>query len=417
MPRPQRSTARDPDQRAIRWRRSHNLDPVYVQHLSVADFRSWQRADLAFEPGVNVLVGPNGQGKTNLLEAVGYLASLSSHRVPNDGPLIRSGADHATVQAAVVEAGRQLVLEVEIIPGKANRAKLNRSPVPRPRDILGGLRTVLFAPEDLGIVRGDPAERRRFLDDLLVQRAPRFAAVRSDYDRVLKQRGALLKSSGSARRDGAGRPAAADLSTLDVWDGHLAQHGAELLVGRLELLDALKPFAVEAYGQIAPVSFGPREEPAFGLRYVSSVDLGSDSVEAQIPPASTVSAALLADLTRLRSQEIERGVTLVGPHRDELELTLNGLPLRGYASHGEGWSAALSLRLGAFTLMKSDGAEPVLVLDDVFAELDEARRDQLAAIAAKAEQVLISSAVIDDVPEALTGARFDIEAGEARRVR
>jgi DNA replication and repair protein RecF len=380
---------------------------MYVAHLSVADFRSWPRADLAFEPGASVLVGPNGQGKTNLLEAIGYLSTLSSHRVALDAPLVRAGAQRAIVQAAVVSDGRQLVLEVEITPGRANKAKLNRSPVPRPRDILGGLRTVLFAPEDLAIVRGDPSERRRFLDELLVQRTPRLAGVRADYDRVLKQRAALLKTAGAARRAGS----SGDLRTLDVWDGHLAEHGAQLLAARLELVTALRPHAEEAYARLAPSS------GRFGLRYVSQVleSLGNDT--GVIPEVSVLSAALLAELARLRPQEVERGVTLAGPHRDELELTLNDLPLRGYASHGEGWSAALALRLACYELLGADGVEPVLILDDVFAELDTVRRDQLAAIAGKAEQVLISSAVVSDVPESLAGARYDVMDGEVRRVR
>jgi DNA replication and repair protein RecF len=380
---------------------------MYVAHLSVADFRSWPRADLAFDPGASVLVGPNGQGKTNLLEAIGYLATLSSHRVALDAPLVRAGAERAIVQAAVVSDGRQLVLEVEITPGRANKAKLNRSPVPRPRDILGGLRTVLFAPEDLAIVRGDPSERRRFLDELLVQRTPRLAGVRADYDRVLKQRAALLKTAGAARRAGS----SGDLRTLDVWDGHLAEHGAQLLAARLELVAALRPHAEEAYARLAPTS------GRFGLRYVSQVleSLGNDT--SVIPEVSVLSAALLAELARLRPQEVERGVTLAGPHRDDLELALNDLPLRGYASHGEGWSAALALRLACYELLCADGVEPVLILDDVFAELDTVRRDQLAAIAGKAEQVLISSAVVSDVPESLAGARYDVMDGEVRRVR
>ena len=380
---------------------------MYVQHLSVADFRSWPRADVAFEPGVSVLVGPNGQGKTNLLEAIGYLATLSSHRVALDAPLIRAGAERAIVQTAVVSDGRQLVLEVEILPGRANKAKLNRSPLPRPRDLLGGLRTVLFAPEDLAVVRGDPSERRRFLDDVLVQRTPRLAGVRADYDRVLKQRAALLKTAGLAKRAGK----SGDLSTLDVWDGHLAEHGAELLVARLELVQALTPYAVEAYAKLAPSS------GELALRYVSSIEnsLGNDTDV--IPAVSVAQAALLAELARVRPQEVERGVTLVGPHRDDLEVRLNALPLRGYASHGEGWSAALALRLACFDLLSSDGAQPVLILDDVFAELDTARRDQLATIASKAEQVLISSAVVSDVPEILSGARYDVMEGEVRRVR
>jgi DNA replication and repair protein RecF len=380
---------------------------MFVQHLSVADFRSWPYVDVAFEAGPSVLVGPNGQGKTNLLEAVGYLATLSSHRVAADAPLVRSGAERAIVQAAVISGGRQLVLEVEISPGRANKAKLNRSPVPRPRDILGGLRTVLFAPEDLAIVRGDPSERRRFLDDVLVQRSPRLAGVRADYDRVLKQRAALLKTAGAARRAGG----SGDLRTLDVWDGHLAEHGAELLAARLELVAALSPYAEQAYAQLAPTS------GKLGLRYVSSIEESLDNDSGVIPGISVLSAALLAELAKVRPQEIERGVTLVGPHRDDLELRLNDLPLRGYASHGEGWSAALALRLACYELLSADGAEPVLILDDVFAELDTARRDQLAGIASRAEQALISSAVVSDVPEVLAGARYDVMDGEVRRVR
>jgi DNA replication and repair protein RecF len=380
---------------------------MYVQHLSVADFRSWPHVDVAFEPGPSVLVGSNGQGKTNLLEAIAYLATLSSHRVAADAPLIRSGAERAIVQAAVISSGRQLVLEVEITAGRANKAKLNRSPVTRPRDILGGLRTVLFAPEDLAIVRGDPAERRRFLDDVLVQRTPRLAGVRADYDRVLKQRAALLKTAGSARRAGG----SGDLRTLDVWDGHLAEQGAQLLAARMELVDALRPYAEAAYAQLAPTS------GQLDLSYVSSIAGALPDDPGSIPEISVLTAALLAELARVRPQEIERGVNLAGPHRDDLDLQLNELPIRGYASHGEGWSTALALRLACFELLGSDGAEPVLILDDVFAELDTTRRDQLATVAGKAEQVLISSAVIGDVPEQLSGARYDVADGEVRRVR
>jgi DNA replication and repair protein RecF len=386
---------------------------VYVQHLSVADFRSWPRADVAFEPGVSVLVGPNGQGKTNLLEAIGYLATLGSHRVASDAPLIRAGAAHAVVQAAVVEAGRQLILEVDIKAGRANKARLNRSSVPRVRDILGGLRTVLFAPEDLAVVRGDPSERRRFLDDVLVQRTPRLAGVLADYDRVLKQRGALLKTAGVARRAGG----SGDLRTLDVWDGHLAEQGAQLLAARMELVNALRPFAEQAYRKIAPERAGGVDTSTFSLRYVSSVDSALPLGDGPIPGISLLSAVLLSELARVRPQEIERGVTLVGPHRDDLELSLHEMPIRGYASHGEGWSAALALRLACYDLLRADGAEPVLILDDVFAELDVARRTQLANIASHAEQVLISSAVLADVPEQLSGARYDVADGEVRRVR
>lgn len=379
---------------------------MYVSHLAVADFRSWPRADLAFEPGPSVLVGANGQGKTNLLEALGFLATLGSHRVAQDAPLIRSGCDHATVQAAAVNDGRQLILEIDISAGRANKAKLNRNPVKSPRELLGIVRTVLFAPEDLVIVRGDPSERRRFLDDMLVQRTPRMAGVRSDYERVLKQRAALLKTAGAARRAGS----AGDLRTLDVWDGHLAEHGADLVAARMELVRDLGPHAAVAYARLAPRS------GSFALRYVSSIEAALSDDPGVIPEISVLRAALLAELARVRPQEIERGVNLVGPHRDDLELVLNELPVRGYASHGEGWSAALALRLASFDLLAAEGSDPVLVLDDVFAELDAARREELVTIASKVEQVLISAAVASDVPPQLSGARYDVADGEVRRV-
>jgi DNA replication and repair protein RecF len=374
---------------------------MYLRHLSVADFRSWASAEVAFEPGPMVLVGANGQGKTNLVEAIGYLATLGSHRVPNDAPLVRTGAERAITRAAVVSDGRELRVEIEIAPGRTNRAKLNGAPMPRPREVLGVVRSVLFAPEDLAIVRGDPSERRRFLDELLVQRTPRLAGVRSDYDRVLKQRSTLLKSSGAARRGGG----TGDLRTLDVWDGHLAEHGAQLLAARLELVDALLPHVAAAYAQVAPSSV------ALGMTYAASVELPDER------GADVLEAALLAGLAHVRTQELERGVNLVGPHRDELQLQLGELPVRGYASHGESWSTALALRLGSYELLRDEGIEPVLVLDDVFAELDVGRRDQLAAVASKAEQSIITAAVSSDVPEPLAGARFDVHDGEIRRVR
>ncbi|MFD9738018.1 DNA replication/repair protein RecF [Umezawaea sp. NPDC059074] len=383
---------------------------MYVRHLQVSDFRSWERADLAFEPGVSVLVGPNGQGKTNLVEALGYVATLGSHRVATDVPLIRHGSPRAVVRAAVVNDGRELLVELEITPGKANRARINRGPVPRPRDVLGILRTVLFAPEDLALVRGDPGERRRFLDEMLVARAPRYAGVRSDYERVLKQRGALLKSAGAAKR--AGR--SADISTLDVWDGHLAKHGAELLAARLDLVADIAPHVAASYAEVAPESRPAR------ITYRSS--LGESQPEGFGTPGgpradrSVLEDAMLVELYRVRSQEIDRGVCLVGPHRDELELALGELPAKGYASHGESWSFALALRLGGYELLRVDGAEPVLVLDDVFAELDRGRRRQLAKVAAAAEQVLITAAVAEDVPEELAGARFEVRHGEVHSV-
>ncbi|MFL6150250.1 MAG: DNA replication/repair protein RecF [Pseudonocardiaceae bacterium] len=383
---------------------------MYVRQLAVTDFRSWEHAELEFEAGVAVLVGANGQGKTNLIEALGYLSTLGSHRVSTDAPLVRHGAQRAIVRTAVVHAGRELIVELEIAPGRANRARLNRSPVPRPREVLGVLRTVLFAPEDLALVRGDPGQRRRFLDDLLVLRAPRLAGVQADYDKVLRQRVALLKSVGATRRTGAG---AADLPTLDVWDGHLARHGAELLGARLDLLVELTPYVRAAYRAVAP------ESAAAELEYRSSL---GDALPAAVQETGKadidlLEAALLAELTRLRSAEVERGVCLVGPHRDDLELRLGGLPTKGYASHGESWSFALALRLGSYQLLRCGGAEPVLLLDDVFAELDTRRRARLAEVALAAEQVLVTAAVPADVPEELQGIRFDVHAGQVRRVQ
>ena len=381
---------------------------MYVRHLSVTDFRSWPTAELALDPGPSVLVGPNGQGKTNLVEAVGYAATLGSHRVATDAPLVREGARRAVVRTAVVRDRRELLVELEITPGRANRARVNRAPVSRPREVLGILRTVLFAPEDLAVVRGDPAERRRFLDDLLVARTPRYAGVRADYERVLRQRNALLKTAGAARRAGS----AGDLRTLDVWDGHLARHGAELLAGRLELVGALAPYLAAAYDE---VSSG--QDPA-ELDYHSSLGAAAEPVLDETAPGREVlEAVLLAELARVRAQEVERGVTLVGPHRDDLALRLSGRVARGYASHGESWSYALALKLAAYELLCADGAEPVLILDDVFAELDAARRGRLAALAASVRQVLVTAAVAGDVPEELSGARYDVAHGEVRRVR
>jgi DNA replication and repair protein RecF len=375
---------------------------VHLAHLSLTDFRSYASAELPLDAGVTALVGPNGQGKTNLVEAVGYLATLDSHRVASDAPLVRAGAERAVVRGSVVRDSRSMLIELEINPGKANRARVNKSPVPRPREVLGILRTVLFAPEDLALVKGDPSERRRFLDDLLVARTPRLAAVRSDYDRVLKQRNALLKTAGLARRSGG-----PDLRTLDVWDAHLSRAGAELLAARVELVEAIRPLVDKAYAAVAHGS------TSTSVEYVAS--LGAEV--ALQPDRDVLAAALQAALAGVRSEELERGITLVGPHRDELLLKINDLPARGYASHGESWSLALALRLGSYDLLCADGGEPVLILDDVFAELDVDRRDRLASLVAPAEQVLITAAVAADVPEALAGARVDVMGGEVRRVR
>jgi DNA replication and repair protein RecF len=366
---------------------------MYVRHLGLRDFRSWLHADIDLEPGRTVFIGPNGYGKTNLIEALWYSSTLGSHRVATDAPLVRTGQPRAVVSTVVVNDGRELAVDLEITPGKANKARLNRSPVRAPREVLGVLRAVLFAPEDLALVRGEPGERRRYLDDLATVRRPALAAVRADYDRVLRQRTALLKTAAGQRQRDAGL-----LHTLDVWDGHLAEHGARLLAARVGLVNQLRPEVEKAYQLLAP---GSR---AADIRYRSSVDddlqTGGD--------VEYFETALLDAFARRRDAELDRGVCLVGPHRDDLELTLGDQLAKGFASHGESWCMALSLRLGAYELLRSDGTDPVLLLDDVFAELDTARRQALATVAGAAEQVLVTAAVADDIPVDLDARRINI---------
>ena len=405
---------------------------MHLSHLGIADFRSYPAADVDLAPGVTVLLGRNGQGKTNLVEAAGYVASLSSHRVAQDAPLVRAGAPGAAiVRATVVRDGRESLVELEIVPGRANRARLNRSPVARQRDVLGTLRSVLFAPEDLALVKGDPGERRRFLDDLLVARQPRWAAVRADYDRTVRQRGALLKQAAHlwrapTRRSGGPRLAPGEsledarssaLATLAVFDDQLAQIGGALLYARLRLLRDLQPYLDEAYRTISD-----SDTPARAT-YRSSLTEGSETARglaaAEVPEQTELVTALLGSIEELRGQEQERGVCLVGPHRDDLTLTLGDLPAKGYASHGESWSLALALRLAGFHLLRHDlGTDPVLVLDDVFAELDSGRRERLADLVGDCEQVLVTAAVAADVPDRLLGEGsrvFDVELGSVSR--
>ena len=379
---------------------------MHLSHLSLHDFRSYAALELPLESGPTAFLGGNGQGKTNLVEAVDYLSRLASHRVATDAPLVRTGADRAVVRASVVRDGRTALLEVEVHPGRSNRARVNRSPLPRARDLVGLVRTVLFSPEDLAMVKGDPAERRRYLDDLAVLRSPRLAGARAHYDRVLRQRNTLLRTAGG--RHGARRDETV-LATLDVWDGQLARAGGELLAARLALVEALAPYLGKAYETVARGA--TREDAELGYR---------PSLRLEGVPAETalLEQALLAELGRRRGDELDRGVSLVGPHRDELALTLAGggnrFPVKGYASHGESWSFALALRLAAYDLLRAEGDDPILILDDVFAELDADRRAQLADLVRETEQVLVTAAVADDVPVALAGRRYVVRDGEVR---
>ena len=393
---------------------------MYVRHLSVSNFRSYEAAELPLGPGVTTLVGLNGQGKTNLVEAIGYLATLSSHRVASDQPLVRFGADQAVIRGVVVRDGRETLIELELNPGRANRARLGRSPLQRPREVLGTLRTVLFAPEDLALVKGDPSERRRFLDELLVSRQPRWAGVRSDYDKVLRQRNALLKSAAPVLRKGSRhRPRAGDepvddarasaLHTLDIWNEHLASVGSQLLYARLRLLRDLGPYLSKAYNEVSAGQSDAR------VAYKSSLreDIAAAIAAGEVPEIESLHAEILAALEEARPREVERGVSLVGPHRDDVVLTLGELPAKGYASHGESWSFALGLKLAAYQLLRNDlGEDPVLILDDVFAELDSGRRERLAAMIGDCEQVLITAAVDADVPSSLSGREYAVSLGE-----
>jgi DNA replication and repair protein RecF len=384
---------------------------VHLTRLSLIDFRSYAAADVELGPGATTFLGANGQGKTNLIEAAGYLATFGSHRVASDAPLIRHGAERAIVRGVVAAAGRDSLLEVEINPGRANRVRVNRAPT-RPREALGIVSCVLFAPEDIAIVKGDPDQRRRYLDDLLVSMRPRYSGVRADYERVVRQRTALLKS---AKARGA-----VPSDALEVWDDQLVSAGAVLTAGRLRLVAAIRPLLGDCYSAVSGT------EQDTGLRYRMSADPGDGGTstglaDAQHPSAGgepepdqeKIALALRDALAVRRRAELERAVCLVGPHRDELELHIGGLPSRGYASHGESWSLALALRLAAYQLLRRESADgdPVLMLDDVFAELDESRRDRLATLVAGAEQVLVTAAVPADVPAGLAGTRFRVEGG------
>lgn len=383
---------------------------MFVRRLTLTNFRSWDTLDAQLRPGVSVFVGRNGFGKTNIVEAVDYLATLSSHRVSTDQPLVQVGSESARIEGVIENRGRELTVAVDILPGRTNRGSINGAPCRRPRELLGITQTVLFAPEDLQLVRGDPTGRRRYLDDLAAARTPRMAAERADYERVLRQRNALLKTAGAALRRG-GADAEGVLATLDVWDIQLARYGAELLSARLRLIEDLEPFLVQTYHQIAPHS-----RPAM-LAYQSSLVSGNEhngpATPARLDPASSVAeleSIFLQRLSESRQRDLERGQSLVGPHRDDLLLLLGQEPAKGFASHGESWSYALALRLAALALHRADGDEPILILDDVFAELDALRRSALVQVVGESEQVLVTAAVPGDLPAELASgsAHFEV---------
>jgi DNA replication and repair protein RecF len=375
---------------------------VIVEHLSLKDFRNYAEAELELRRGPNVLVGRNGQGKTNLAEAIAYLATLGSHRVSADAPLVREGFDAAFVRARLAHGERRVTLELQVNRQGSNKARIGGSPV-RANELPRYAQVVLFAPEDLQIVRGDPSSRRRFADQLLVQRTPRMSAVLADYDRTLRQRTALLKS---ARARGM---KTAQLPTLDVWDDKLVALGSEIIDARIRLAQDLAPHVADAYASIAGADHRPQLEWALSVR-------GGDPEEGdehQEPAAGATAELFRTALQDKRTAELERGLTLVGPHRDDLVLRVRGLPVKGYASHGESWSVALSLRLASAELLRAEspGGDPVLILDDVFAELDADRRGRLAGVVAGYEQVIVTAAVAGDVPEALRANAVRIDAG------
>ena len=393
---------------------------MYLSDLALTDFRSYERAIVALKPGVTVLVGENGQGKTNLIEAVGYLSTLSSHRVSGDAALVRQGATAAVVQARVVRSSAPTTVEVEIYSGRANRARINRGLV-RPPEIVGTVRSVLFAPEDLELVSGDPAARRSFLDRIMVQLRPRMVAVKSEYDRAARQRAALLKSAGAARWGGG----SADAAALDVWDVQLARLGARITAARAEIVARLRPRVDEFYAKVSGgrgpaeiayrASAGRLTERANGAG--GGPDFGEGTQE-ELRDVELNEIRLISAMAERREEEIRRGVNLVGPHRDELELALGTLPARGYASHGESWSYALALKLASWRVLCGDesgewaeGGEPVLILDDVFAELDARRRDRLARIVEEAEQAIVTAAVGSELPAELGGRRLTVTLG------
>ncbi len=388
---------------------------MFIKHLSLANFRNYATAEIELKPGVNLLVGPNGQGKTNLVEAIRYLSTLSSHRVAGYQPLIRQDQGQAIVRALASYEERDVLVELELNRDSPNKARVNKSPAQKVRDILGFVNSVTFAPEDLDIVKRDPSNRRAFIDELVVQVWPRFAGVYADFERVLKQRNTLLKT---ARQTGAKGSA---LSTLDAWDQSLVSYGSEIVAARIDLIDRLRPHLFAAYQSIAIANNEPRILVKSSLMgdavpsgWSSNADDEDDGLEyIETGDREAIEEMYRTKLAAVRPKEMERGITLVGPHRDDLVLMLGSLPAKGYASHGESWSYALALRLASIALLRAETrlGDPVLILDDVFAELDAGRRERLAEMVLENEQVLITAAVAEDIPEKLISTVFNVSAG------
>ena len=386
---------------------------MLIKHISLANFRNYETADVSFSPGVNLLVGPNGQGKTNLVEAIRYLSTLSSHRVAGYLPLIRHAQpeiEQAVIRVLANHDSRDALLEVELNRSSPNRARINKANATRLRDILGYVNTVTFAPEDLDIIKKDPSNRRAFIDELLVQVSPRFSGVFTDYERVLKQRNTLLRTARQTSAKGTA------LSTLDAWDESLVKFGSEIVAARVALVERLRPLLTEAYQSIAIANNEPRILIKSSLVGVTVVDEDDTDALENIESSNVAEVEELfrAKLAQIRQNELDRGITMVGPHRDDLVLMLSDLPAKGYASHGESWSFALALRLASISLLRAEtrSGDPILILDDVFAELDAGRRSRLAELVANNEQVIITAAVGEDVPAELKARVFRVAAGE-----
>ena len=373
---------------------------MWVEFVHLTDVRSYPDVQVELEAGITTLLGRNGRGKTNFVEALAYCSTLGSHRVSTDTPLIRQGAPHGVIRARVVDGEHRTTIDLALYRDQPKKARINQSPVTRVRDVLGIVQTVIFAPEDLAIVKGDPADRRRFLDDVLIQRRPAYAGIKADYERVLKQRNALLKSARANRRSSS---TSSMMQTLEVWNEQLIETGTAMIVERCAGIEAMQPHLVERYAFLAD-----------GAQAVMQYD--SALTETPTTNPDVWRSAFSEHLAQRQPEELDRGITLVGPHRDDIALSVNGLPAKGYASHGESWSLALALRLASADIFIEQGRSPVLILDDVFAELDAKRRSQLASLIRAHEQVLITAAVEEDVPHELVGNRLMVDDGQITRV-